>query len=227
MASGMLTKQADFLTAKFLNNVNDTVAGGAIVSVPAGAPTPAVSQLIAGDKIVLDDATALALSDTTTGTLFGGIYMYVGTLSSATASPARGTAAFYRAADLPTALSNLYQVSSDAQPTTTLPTLIAGVFINAITKGNFGWIQVAGVCMCLFDSTIAAATVGGYVTTRGANGTAATVASTFDVGAAVVTPGTVAIANSQIAAGVGVAIVLPVVSTITAVLWTRTPFVRV
>lgn len=221
MASGMLTKQADFLTAKFLNNVNDTVAGGAIVSVPAGAPSPAVSQLIAGDKIVLDDATALALSDTATGTLFGGIYMYVGTLSSATASPARGSAAFYRAADLPTALSGLYQVTSDVQASTTIPTFCAGVFINAVTKGNFGWIQVAGVCMCLFDSAVAAGNgVGSPVSPK----ISAAVASTFDCGVAQSADA----AGARLAASVvGVAIVLPVVSTVTAVLWTRTPFSRV
>jgi hypothetical protein len=223
----MLTKQADFQTAKFLNDVNDAAAGGVILSVPAGAPSPSVSQTQTGDRIVLDDITALALSDTAVGTLYGGIYMYVGTLSSAAASPAVGTAAFYRAADLPSAVNKLYQVTSDAQPSTTVPSLFAGVFINAITKGNFGWIQIAGVASCLFDSTIAAAAVGGYVTTRGANGTAATVASTFDCGPAVATPGTAVIANSQISCGVGVAIVLPVVSTITTVLITRSCFGRV
>lgn len=227
MAGGMLTKQATFLTFKFLNDVNDTASGGVPVSLPAGVPLPQSSQTLPGDRIVLDDATALALSDTTIGTLFGGIYMYVQTLSTATASPARGTAAFIRAADFPGGATQAYMVTSDAQPTTTIPTFFAGVFINAITKGNFGWIQIGGCASCLFDSTIAAASVGGYVTTRGAAGVAATVASTFDVGAAVVTPASVAIANSQIAAGVGVAVVLPVVSTITTVMITRSPFGRI
>lgn len=227
MAGGMLTKQADFQSAKFLNDVNDSAAGGVIVSIPAGAPSPAVSQTIPGDRIVLDDATAVALSDTAVGTLFGGIYMYVGTLASATANPARGSAAFYRAADLPSAVTALYQVTSDAQPTTTLPTLLAGVFINAITKGNFGWIQIGGIASCLWDSALSAITVGGMVTARGIAGVAATVASTFDVGAAVATPATVAIANAQIAGAFGIAIVLPVVSTVTAVLIQRSPFCRI
>ena len=221
MAGGMLTKQADFQTAKFLNTVNDAAAGGVIVSVPAGAPTPAVSQTIPGDKIVLDDATALALSDTVgTGTLFGGIYMYVGTLSTATANPGRGTAAFYRAADLPSAVSGLYQVTSDAQPTTAIPTLFAGVFINAITKGNFGWIQLGGVASCLFDSTITAAAVGNPVSVK----ISATVASTFDVGVNVVTA---TIPFSYAGAFAGTAIVIPVLSTITAVLLQRNPFSRI
>jgi uncharacterized membrane protein len=186
----------------------------------AGAPSPAVSQLIAGDKIALDDATALALSDTTTGTLYGGIYMYVGTLSTSTANPARGTGAFYRAADLPTALGGLYQVTADAQATAAIPTLIAGVFINAVTKGNFGWIQVAGVAMCLFDSTITTAAVGNPVSMK----VSPTVASTFDVGV-VVTTATIPI--GAVDALFGMAIVLPVLSTITAVLVTRSPWGRV
>jgi hypothetical protein len=77
MAAGMLTKQATFNTAKFLNDVNDAAQGGVIVSVPAGAPTVASSQDLIGDKISLDDATALALSDTAIGTLLGGVYEYV------------------------------------------------------------------------------------------------------------------------------------------------------
>lgn len=220
MAGGMLTKQAVFLSAKFLNDINDSTSGGVTVSLPSGAPVPQVSQTFAGDKIVLDDATALALSDTAIGTLFGGIYMYVGTLSTATASPARGTCAFYRAADLPTAVSNLYQVTSDVNASTTVPTLVAGVFINAVTKGNFGWIQISGVCMCLFDSAITAAAVGNPVTPKNT----AAVASTFDVGTALAAT----TAGAVIAASlVGIAIVLPVVSTVTAVLWTRSPFARV
>jgi hypothetical protein len=226
MAAGMLTKQAVFLPAK-LNQVNDAVAGGGVVALPAGLTGPSVSQTVPGDKIVLDDISALALSLTTTGTLYGGVYMYVLTLSSSTAAPARGTAAFWRAADIPSATSNLYQVSADAQPSTTLPSFHAGTFINAITKGNYGWIQVAGIASCLFDSTILATAVGGLVAPRGANGTAATVASTYDCGVAVATPGSAIIANSQISCAYGVAIVLPVVSTITTVMITRSPFPRI
>src|SRR5271163_1273620 len=141
MAGGMLTKQAVFVASK-LNLVNDTVAGGAIVSLPAGLTGPQVSQTLPGDKIVLDDVGAAALSATATGTLYGGVYMYVLTLSSSTASPARGTAAFWRAADIPSALAGLYQVTADVQPLTTVPTFFAGVFLNAVTKGNYGWMQI-------------------------------------------------------------------------------------
>jgi hypothetical protein len=214
-------KQADFLTAKYLNDVNDAASGGVIVSVPTGAPSPQVSQTMPGDAIIVDDITALALSDTTVGTLYGGIYMYMGTLSTSTANPARGTGAFMRAADLPSATSNLYQVTADASPTTAIPTFFFGVFINAVTKGNWGWIQTAGVASCLFDSAITgAAVVGNPVTVK----ISATVASTFDQCVTVVTA---TIPYSYAGAFVGTAIVLPVVSTITTVLMQRSPFSRV
>jgi hypothetical protein len=220
MAGGQLTKQATFLSFKFLNDVNDAAAGGVPVSLPAGAPVPQSSQTLVGDRIVLDDATALALSDAAIGTLFGGIYMYVQTLSSSTAAPARGTAAFIRAADFPGGASAAYQVTADAQPTTAIPTFIAGVFINAITKGNFGWIQIGGTMSCLFDSAITTAAVGSSVSVK----ITAAVASTFDVGV-VVTTATIPI--GAVNALVGMAIDLPVISTITRVHWTRNPFVRI
>lgn len=220
MAGGMLTKQAVFLSNKFLNDVNDSVSGGVVVSLPAGAPAPQVSQTIPSDKIVLDDATAAGLSDTTVGTLFGGIYMYVQTFATSTASPARGTCAFYRAADLVTA--PVYQVSADALPTTAIPVFIAGVFINAITKGNFGWIQLCGTCSCLFDSAITGAgTAGNPVSVK----VSAAVASTFDV--AVPLAATLASAIASIEAFVGPAINLAATSTISQVMWVRSPFPRI
>jgi len=209
----MLTKQADFLTAKFLNDVNDAAAGGVIVSVPSGAPSPAVSQTIPGDRIVLDDATALALSDTTIGTLYGGIYMYVG--ATWTTQAARlGGIAFWLAANL---TNGTYTVNGDAQPTTAIPTYIAGIFINTLTKGNFGWIQIAGLATVLFDGALTAAAAGNWVSAK-VSASAGT-ASTADNGAVagVVT----------LAAMLGVAVGLPATSAASTVLITRSPFGRV
>ena len=99
MAGGMLTKQADQLTAKYLIDVNDSVSGGIIVSVPAGAPAVNYSATQPGDRIVLDDATAKALSDTGVGTLYGGVYMYV-QYKTTTRPAAVGGIAFFKAADI-------------------------------------------------------------------------------------------------------------------------------
>jgi hypothetical protein len=211
MAGGMLTKQADFLTGSTnkLNTVNDAASGGVVVSVPAGAPSPYVSQTIPGDRIVLDDATALALSNTATGTLYGGVYMYVGTVATSTAAPARGTLAFWLAANLPNGATPAYTVTADAQPAAATPTYIAGVFINAITKGNFGWIQVAGTSSNFFDSSLTATNAGLWVSAKVSPG----VASTSDVGAAVGT--------TTLSALLGTAIGSPTASQISAVLLWR------
>ena len=216
MASGMLTKQANWQSAKYLNDVNDVQPGGQQVSVPAGVTQVTANQVYPGDRILLDDITAIGLSDTTVGTLYGGIYCYVGTLSSSTASPARGTAAFFRAADLPPAFAPpLFQVTADAQPSAAIPTLFAGVFINAITKGNYGYIQIAGVCSVLYDSTVSGTLgVGQPVNVK----ISPVVASTFDVGIALAA--TLASAQ-QVLNNVGPAITLPVASTIGQVLITR------
>src|ERR1035437_2799052 len=211
MAGGMLTKQADMLTAKYLNDVNDSVVGGAIVSVPSGAPSVLYSQTQLGDRIVLDDVTALALSDTTIGTLYGGVYMY--TKVSITTRPiVRGGIAYFHAADV-VAGNNGYYVYSDANPSTAVPTYVAGIFINVITTAYSGWIQVAGAASVLFDSgTLTAIAAGNWVTAK----VSATTASTADVGAAagVVT----------LAALIGVAVGLPTSAVVSTVMMTRGNF---
>ncbi len=221
MAGGMLTKQADLLTARFLNDVNDAASGGVIVSLPAGVTGPPVSQTIPGDRIVLDDATALALSDTTVGTLFGGVYMYVGTLLTSTVSPTRGSFAFWRSNELPGGATQSYVVTADAQPTTAIPGYIAGVFINpttssgtgvALTKGNFGWIQVAGTASVFFDSTLTAAATATTVSAK----VSPTIASSADAG--------VALSTTTLSFVLGVAIGSPISSTISSVIITRGNF---
>lgn len=211
MAGGMLVKQADFLTARYLNDVNDAVAGGAPVSVPSGAPVVSSSQTRPGDRIVLDDATALALSDTTVGTLYGGVYMYV-QASIVTRAIVRGGVAFFNAADIGGS-SSAYKVYSDAAPSTTVPSYIAGIFINVITTAYYGWIQVAGAASILFDSTaLTAVAAGNWVTAK----ISAATASTADVGAAagVVT----------LAAMIGVAVGLPTSAVVSTVMMTRGNF---
>ena len=212
MAGGMLTKQADQLTARFLNDVNDATAGGAIVSLPSGVTGPPVSATQPGDRIVLDDATALALSDTAIGTLLGGVYMYV-KVTIVTRACVRGGIAFFKTADLGAAANAGYTVYTDADPSTTVPTHIAGIFINVITTAQFGWIQVAGAAGVLFDSTaLTAVADGNWVTAK----VSAATASTADVGAAagVVT----------LAALLGVACGLPTSATVSTVMLTRGNF---
>jgi hypothetical protein len=210
MAGGMLTKQGVFLSAAYLNDINDAAAGGVIVSVPAGAPLVAVSQTLPGDRIVLDDISALALSDTTIGTLYGGIYMY-GQFTYTTTAAVRGGIAFFAQADV--GLNYIFY--GDAKPATATPSFIAGILINVITKGNYGWIQIAGVASVLFDSTVSATTVGSSVSAK----VSAVVPSTADNGAAV--------SQQTMADMLGVSIQTVAASTISQVALTRSPFSRI
>ena len=184
MAGGWFTKQADYLNAKYLNDVNDSQVGGAILSVPSGVPSSQGQQTLPGDRIVLDDATALALSDTAIGTLYGGIYMYVQSTYT-TQAPVVGGIAFFRAADIgattfTSPITTAYVANGDAQPSTAVPTYVLGIYINVITKAYYGWIQIAGTASVLFDSALTANVTGNWSTAK----ISASVASTADVGAA-------------------------------------------
>lgn len=208
MAGGMLTKQADLASNRYLNDINDAVAGGVVVGVPFGAASPQASQTMPGDRIVLDDATAMALSDANVGTLYGGVYMYY-QFQTTTRAAVRGGIVFFIAADI----GVQYVVYGDAQPSTAVPTYIAGILINALTANHYGWIQVAGAASVLFDSaSLTAIAAGNWVTAK----VSATTPSTADVGAAagVVT----------LAALLGVAVGAPVSATVSVVMLTRGTF---
>lgn len=216
MSSGMLTKQADQLTARFLNDVNDASVGGALVSLPAGITPPQLNATQPGDRIVLDDVSAAALSDTSVGTLYGGVYMYVVTLSSATKGYVRGCIAFFRATDIgasTTSLATDYIVTSDPQPMSSVPTYIAGIFISSPTAGNACWIQVAGAASVQFESSsITAATAGLFVSAK----IGGTIAGQADCGASPT--------STTLAALLGVAVGTPATSTISTVMLTRGNF---
>jgi hypothetical protein len=211
MAGGNLVKQDVLLTAPYLNQVNDSVSGGAITALPSGVTGPAYSQTIPGDRIVLDDVTALALSYTTTATLYGGIYEYDGSISGSTASPALGSPAFFRAADI----GVIYQVTPDANPTAAVPTFLRGVYLNAVSKGNWGWIQVGGVATVKYQGTVTGTTAG-YLVTVGLSQTP----PAFD---AQVAAWTVVLAAN----GVGVAIDAPSNAATGRVAMFQSPFRRV
>lgn len=90
---------------------------------------------------------ATRLSNTSVGTLYGGVYQYVQVPSTATATPAIGNIAFWTD---PTKMT----VNADA----TAAAVQMGIFINAITKGDYGWVQIGGLASVLFKSSITKAT---------------------------------------------------------------------
>lgn len=194
MPSNLISQIVRESNAK-LNLVNDPTPGQSVASGTGAAQYAGLlgSRVALGPKEIRFDAA--------TGTLFGGIYMYVQAKAGSTANAARGTLAFWDV----TATESLYVVTPDAKPTAAIPTLIAGVWLNAVTAGNYGWIQVAGRASVLFDTAVTAAAAGNWVTAK----VSPTTAGSADVGAAagVVT----------LAAYLGVAETLPAVSTISVV----------
>lgn len=132
-----------YMNARRLNDINDSVLQGQIQTVPGGTATGCNQgiQDLPGDRLVLSTADALALSDTTVGTLFSGMYQYVQTTSTSTASPTRGLLAFWNTALEST--GSPYIVTGDESQAQGVG-LRQGVFVNSITKGNWGFTQILG-----------------------------------------------------------------------------------
>lgn len=107
-----------------------------------------------GQTTTLRKDQALQLSDTSVGTLYGGTYQLVKMLLTSTASAARGKAAFW---------SDVANFVVTADVPTQPGGLFAGVFLNAITKGNFGMIQTKGIATVLFDTLTETGVIGDTV----------------------------------------------------------------
>lgn len=140
------------LTTPYLNTQVDVDPGGAGANAGVGY---APGQLLKTKR--LTNAQALALSKTSIGTLYAGIYQYVQTLSTMTQAAVLGNACFWKtAADYTNGI-----VSSDGGAT--VEGRFAGVFICVIAKGSYGWIQVDGMASCAFRSSVADTTDGNAV----------------------------------------------------------------
>ncbi len=133
----------------FLNNQNDQYPGG------GDSPGFAPGQVLKTKR--LTNAQASALSKSSIGTLYAGIYQYVQLLSTASQAAVRGNACFWASAA--NYMSGI--VTSDGGAT--LEGRFAGVFINVITAAYYGWIQVEGMASCAFKSSVSDTTDGNAV----------------------------------------------------------------
>lgn len=116
------------LTSK-LNATNDPVVGQSVTNgQPYSGQLGAVVTLNATDAVPLTDMTA------TIATLYGGKYQYVQFLSTQSGTTIAGGPVYWSDRDN-------FVVSADV-PTNGAG--FAGIALNVVTKGNFGWIQVAG-----------------------------------------------------------------------------------
>lgn len=134
--SGKRERGISYGTTAKLNDVNDAVCGG---SSSQGTGATLYGGILG---IEIEFADNDIFFDSAIGTLYGGIYKYVQTRAASSASPARGQIAFWYDVDN-------YVVTADF-----VNGEQAGVFLNSITKGNFGWIQVGGKASVLFRASI-------------------------------------------------------------------------
>lgn len=175
MPSGWIKQPASLLSGRFLNSGNgDATVGGLLTGVPANVAASQGAQTRLGDRLILGAADALAMSDNNVGNLGGGLFQYVMTQNNSSSNCTRGHGAFWYFTGNVSANDQLYRVTSD-EPANITTRLAAGVFINNITKGNAGWIQVSGKVAMQFNTAITgtgAIGAGAYWTTGGNNNNA-------------------------------------------------------
>ncbi len=138
------------LVTGFLNKENVAVPGSPTAS-PSGSIVQPYQGMV-GTKVYLTAAEALALSDTTVGTLYEGMYQFVQVDAGAVASVVVGSVLVWSNPDT-------YVVTPDVAAGTA--GLIAGVALGAITKGNYGVIQVAGKASVLFKNPLTKVAISG------------------------------------------------------------------
>lgn len=142
------TNQSPRLPTGYLNSANGDPAPGVPLASPSGTIVQAYTGQV-GAKLSLDATEASNLSDPAGATLFQGVYQYVQFLSSSSGSNARGQLVFWN-----------NRASYIVTPDVTAGTqgLIAGVTLAAVTKGNYGWIQIAGKATVKYKASLTAAT---------------------------------------------------------------------
>lgn len=119
------------ITTGKINTVNDTYPGG-------GTDAPGLRQGQLGAAMQLNAAQALALSDTSVGTLYAGVYQYVQFLSTQSGTTVKGGPMYW---------SDLSSFIVTADVPTGAPGF-CGVALNVVSKGSYGFILVEGECQC-------------------------------------------------------------------------------
>jgi hypothetical protein len=210
-------KSGDFIGgAQYLNKVADSVANGQPDAMGLLPGAYAGGGLTIGDYLRLNNAEALALSDTTVGTLYGGVYRRVllkaGITGGGNTGFKRGQIVFWDS-PLITSGADQYQVTNVEA---TDADLIAGIIINATDtatlplSGKYVWIQTAGVAMVQYRASVTAKTqfvdvIWGKLGAGADNGTADALALAT------------AITGTFLVSYIGIAVITPTDGGITAV----------
>lgn len=141
------------ISTGFLNTVNDTVIAN---QATLGSRSRYAGQL--GKNLCVSQDQIAALTNTSIGTLYGGIYQYVRRRSTDDSSPAlgRGKIAFWDTTV--TGFPGTFQVTTDENLSSAdNAVMIAGIFINNIEPGHYGFIQWLGECYVRFRSVLTSA----------------------------------------------------------------------
>lgn len=146
--------QINYISAKYLDTVNDPVCGDS-VSSGTGA-SPRAGQL--GNILRLGMADAKKRGSAIT--LYAGDYQYVKFKASTTYAGIQGRLVFWDAYSSTYASNGMvnYTVTPDA--TTANTACFAGIALGTITAGYYGWIQISGLANVLCAASIVDNTAG-------------------------------------------------------------------
>jgi hypothetical protein len=145
MPTNLLTNITHWSTL-FLDTINDAFIGSPTSTGTGAQPYP--GQL----------GGIIALSETEAGnrgsaiTLHEGLYQYVLFKSGSTAANVAGQVVFYSSA----ADRAAYTVTPDVTANT--QGMVGGITLGAVTKGNYGWMQIGGTANVKYKSALSAAT---------------------------------------------------------------------
>ena len=133
-----------------LNTVNEAV----IANAPSiGGRSRRAGQL--GCRLGFNQSSIVPVQDPNVGTLYAGIYQYVHLHADADA-PVIGQIGLWMTDE---AVGD-YLVTTDPAGMDDGGAALAGVFINAITPGRYGFIQVLGLASCLMTDPVTFAGIG-------------------------------------------------------------------
>lgn len=150
-----------------INNVNVPTVGEINAMFAAqGLSINYGSQDDLGKIICIAESQAADWSYSTNGTLYGGLYQLVQLSSAATTANAVAGLAAFTLDGTSNAGAQGYVVTDESHADAV--TLIAGVFLNTITPGNFGFIQIHGKATVKYRAAVTDATIGDVVIVQGA-----------------------------------------------------------
>lgn len=156
------------ISTGFLNTVNDDVIAN---QAGLGSLSKFAGQL--GKQLYVSQEQIAQLMNTSIGTLYGGRYRYVRRRATDDSSPALGAG---KIAFWDTTLTNwqtLFQVTTDENLSSNSNAVMrAGIFINNIEPGNYGFIQDLGEVYVRFRAVLTTAgAIGSPVYAAGAGDT--------------------------------------------------------